>query len=368
MMTRIKLLIPVLVVVALTAGCSRSNEDQSSVKAPAVKTSAVKVSPGAVLLKGAGATFPSPLYEKWFAEYTKSHPDIVVQYEPVGSGTGIERFIGKGVDDEKRVDFAASDAAMTDADIARVERGVRMVPMTASGVVLAYNIPGLQGGLKLSREAYTGIFLGKIKNWNDPVIRECNPGLELPKMTITSVVRSDGSGTTFAFTKHLDAVSTEWRQMYGAATLVNWPGRAMRAKGNEGVAGLVQQSVGSIGYMGLGFAQRLGLKIAVIENKAGNYIVPSLESALRSMSSAVLPENLRLFMPDPDGPDSYPIVTLTWVLLYDKYDDPKKAEALRDLFNWCLNAGQAYSLELGYLPLPAGIVERDVAALNSVSR
>jgi phosphate transport system substrate-binding protein len=308
------------------------------------------------------------LYEKWFALYTGSHPDVVVQYEAVGSGAGIERFIGKGVDDEKRVDFGASDAAMTDADIARVERGAKMVPMTAGGVVLAYNIPGLQGELKLSREAYTGIFLGKIKDWNDPVIRDCNPGLQLPKLTITAVVRSDGSGTTFAFTKHLDAISSEWRQRYGPATFVNWPGRAMRAKGNEGVAGLVRQSVGSIGYMEFGYARKLGLKVAVIQNKAGNYIVPSVESALQSMSSCELPENLRLFFPDPEGPDSYPIVTLTWVLLYDRYDDPKKAEALRDLFNWCLHAGQAYSEQLGYLPLPVGIVECAAASLNMVAR
>jgi phosphate transport system substrate-binding protein len=325
------------------------------------------VAPGAVLIKGAGATFPAPLYEKWFALFMSSHPDVAIEYEAVGSGAGIERFIGKGVDEEKRVDFGASDAAMTDAETAMVERGARMVPMTASGVVLAYNIPGLQGELRLSREAYTGIFLGKIKDWSDPVIRECNPDLRLPKMTITAVVRSDGSGTTFAFTKHLDAISSEWRQRYGPATLVNWPGRAMRAKGNEGVAGLVLQSEGSIGYMGLGFAQRLGLKVAVIENKAGNYIVPGTESALASIGSAVLPENLRLFLPDPDGPESYPIVTLTWVLLYDKYDDPRKARDIKELFNWCLHAGQAYSEQLGYLPLTRQIVESSAAALDKLS-
>ena len=157
--------------------------------------------------------------------------------------------------------------------------------------------------------------LGQIQNWNDPVIKECNPGLNLPKLTIATAVRSDASGTTFAFTKHLDAISTEWRERYGAGKLIDWPGRALRAKGNEGVAGMVYQSLGSIGYMEMGFAQRLGLKTAVIENKAGSYIEPSLQSALASMSSAELPENLRLFIPDPEGPNSYPIVTLSWVLL-----------------------------------------------------
>ncbi|SPF33402.1 Phosphate-binding protein [Syntrophobacter sp. SbD1] len=367
MTARIKLLVPALVMFVLVTGCSRSEEKQTEVSAPAGKTSAAKLPPGSVLLKGAGATFPAPLYEKWFGLYRGSHPDIVVKYEPVGSGAGIERFIGKGVADEKRVDFGASDAAMTDAEIARAERGVKLVPMTAGGVVLAYNIPGLKGELKLSREAYAGIFLGKIKDWNDPVIRECNPGMQLPKMTITAVVRSDGSGTTFAFTKHLDAISGEWRQKYGPAKIVDWPGRAMRAKGNEGVAGLVRESVGSIGYMELGFARKLGLEIAYLQNKSGNYILPSPESAVTSISSAVLPQNLRLFIPDPDGPDSYPIVTLTWVLLYDRYEDQKKAQALREIFNWCLHEGQAYSDQLGYLPLPAGIVERSVATLNTVA-
>jgi phosphate transport system substrate-binding protein len=362
-----RLLVTALVVLTLAIGCSRSGDEQSSPKATAGKAPSAKIAPGAVLIKGAGATFPAPLYEKWFALYAGSHPDIAVQYEAVGSGAGIERFIGKGVDDDKRVDFGASDAAMTDAEIAAVGRGVRMIPMTAGGVVLAYNIPGLQGDLKLSREAYAAIFLGKIKEWNDPVIRRCNPGLQLPKLTIAPVVRSDSSGTTFAFTKHLDAISTEWRQRYGPATLVNWPGRAMRARGNEGVAGLVLQSVGSIGYMGLGFAERLGLKVAAIENKAGNYIVPGLGSALTSMSLAVLPENLRLFLPDPDGPDSYPIVTLTWILLYDRYEDPQKASDLKHLFSWCLHAGQSYSEKLGYLPLPERIVESSASALDGIA-
>lgn len=368
-MTRLKkVLLPALVIIALIIGCSRSDQQQSEDKSHAGKTFAANTLPGTLRLKGAGATFPALLYEKWFALYMNSHPDIVLQYEPVGSGTGIERFIGKGVDDDRRVDFGASDAAMTDAEIAKVERGVKMIPMTAGGVVLAYNISGLQGELKLSREAYAGIFLGKIKDWNDPVIRDCNPGLQLPKMTITVVVRSDGSGTTFAFTKHLDAISNEWRQKYGPATFINWPGRAMRAKGNDGVAGAVRQSLGSIGYMELGYARKLGLPVAAIQNKAGKYIKPSVETALQSMSSCVLPENLRLFFPDPEGPDSYPIVTLTWVLLYDRYDDPKKAEALRNLFDWCLHAGQAYSEETGYLPLPEGIVDCSTAALKRVSR
>ena len=362
--TRMRLLAFGLLMVALVAGCSRSGEKQRQVATSAEKTSSTGLAPGSILLKGAGATFPAPLYKKWFSLYRKAHPGVVVKYDVVGSGAGIERFIGKGYSDNKRVDFGASDAAMTDAEISQVERGVKMIPLTAGGVVLAYNIPGLEGRLKLGRKAYTGIFLGKIKRWDDPIIKECNPGLKAPKLTIAIVVRSDSSGTTFAFTKHLDAISNEWRTRYGASKLVDWPGRAMRARGNEGVAGIVSQSVGSIGYMELGFAQRLGLNTAVVENKAGNYIAPSLQTARTSILSAVLPPNLRLFMPDPEGPNSYPIVTLTWVLLYDRYDDGKKVETIKDLFNWCLHDGQTYSSELGYVVLPENIVKSGSAALN----
>ncbi|MDR3555725.1 MAG: phosphate ABC transporter substrate-binding protein PstS [Syntrophobacteraceae bacterium] len=365
--TRIRLFALALLMVMLVAGCSRSEEKRQQAGKNAAKTTVPAMAPGPVLLSGAGATFPAPLYQQWFSLYMKSHPGVVVKYEAVGSGAGIERFMAKGVPDNKRVDFGASDAAMTDDEISGMESGVTMMPLTAGGVVLAYNIPGLQGRLRLSRKAYASIFLGKIQSWNDPVIKECNPGLNLPKLTIATVVRSDASGTTFAFTKHLAAISRQWRESYGAAKLIDWPGRAMRARGNEGGAGLVDQSAGAIGYMELGFAQRLGLDTAVLENKAGNYITPSPRSAKASMASAVLPQNLRLFIPDPDGPDSYPIVTLTWVLLYDRYNDPQKVQTLKDLFSWCLHTGQTYSQPLGYLPLPDNIVRSAVAALSRIT-
>jgi phosphate transport system substrate-binding protein len=365
--TRIRLFALTLLMVVLVAGCSRSEEKRQQAGKNEAKTTVPAKTPGPLLLKGAGGTFPAPLYQKWFSLYRKSHPGVVIKYEAVGSGAGIERFMAKGVPADKRVDFGASDAAMTDAEISGVERGVTMIPLTAGGVVLAYNIPGLHGRLRLSRKAYASIFLGKITNWDDPVIKECNPGLNLPELTIATVVRSEASGTTFAFTKHLAAISNQWRESYGAAKLINWPGRAMRARGNEGCAGLVDQSAGAIGYMELGFAQRLGLDTAVLENKAGNYITPSLRSAQASMASAVLPPNLRLFIPDPDGPDSYPIVTLTWVLLYDRYNDPRKAQTLKDLFSWCLHTGQTYSRAPGYLPLPDNIVRSAAAALRNIT-
>jgi len=352
-----KILLSLVALAFALAGTSPSAQGQSTLKAP----------PGTILIKGAGATFPSLLYEQWFQQYHKLHPEVVIHYDAVGSGAGVERFIGAGVEEEKRVDFGASDAAMSDADIAKVPGGVRLIPMTASGIALAYNLPGLAGQLRLSRAAYTGIFLGRIKNWNDPVIGECNPGLQLPKLTIVAVARSDSSGTTFAFTKHLDAVSPEWRQRYGTRNVVDWPGGPMRAKGNEGVATLIEHSVGSIGYVGLGFAQKLGLNVAALENKAGNYIVPSFESATAAMAAAELPDNLRVFLPDPEGPESYPIVTLSWVLLYRNYADSKKAEVIKELFRWCLYEGQRFSGDLGYIPLTPAIVATSAAALATIA-
>jgi phosphate transport system substrate-binding protein len=258
---------------------------------------------------------------------------LAVAYDAVGSGAGIKRFIGNSKDltENDLVDFGASDAAMTDAEIAEVDRGVQLVPMTAGAVVLAYNLPELQDELKLTREAYSGIFLGKITDWNDPKIVATNPGLKKAASTIALVTRRDASGTTYALTNHLSAVSPEWRARFGAVQLVDWPGAAMRMEGNAGVAGRIKQALGSIGYLELGFASRLGLKMAWLENKAGRFIRPTAESGRASLGSAALPNNLQLFFPDPDGPDSYPIVTLSWVLLYKDYGDAKKAAALRAL-------------------------------------
>src|SRR5208283_3250724 len=237
----------------------------------------------------------------------------------VGSGEGVRRFIGEGVADDQKVDFGASDAAMSDAELARVNNDALMVPVTAGCVVLAYNLPGFHGGLKLSRKAYAGIFLGEIKNWNDPLIAKSNPGVRLPNLTIATVVRQDGSGTTFAFTNNLSAINDRFRSLFGSTTLVNWPGNAMRANGNEGVAALIQKSQGSIGYVGYEFANKIGLDMAALENKEGNFVQPSQQSCEDGLARAELPENLRVFVPDPSGADSYPIVTFSWVLLRKGY-------------------------------------------------
>jgi phosphate transport system substrate-binding protein len=340
---------------AILAGCSGPEPEVQA-----------KVPPGAVLLTGAGATFPSVLYNRWFAVYRDSHPNIIIKYAAVGSGEGIRRFIGKSIAEEERVDFGASDAAMSDAEIARADNNALMIPVTAGCVVLAYNLPDLQGDLKLSRKAYAGIFLGEIKKWNDPLIAESNPKVKLPNLTIATAVRLDGSGTTFAFTKNLDAISEKWRNQFGPATLVDWPGNAMRARGNEGVAGMIGKSEGAIGYVGYEFARKLGLNTAALENKDGKFVHASDESCRAALAAAEVPENLRLFVPDPKGVDSYPIVTFSWILLRRNYQNAETANAVRELFQWSLQDGQRYAPELGYIRLPAAVAKKAQAALNSI--
>jgi len=325
-----------------------------------------KVPAGATVLTGAGATFPSVLYHRWFTVYHDSHPDTYIKYAAVGSGEGVRRFVGKNISDGEQVDFGASDAAMSDAQIADANNDVLMVPATAGCVVLAYNVPGLSSQLKLSRRAYAGIFLGEITNWNDPLIAQSNPGVKLPKLTIVTVVRLDSSGTTFAFTRNLDAISERWRGQFTPANLINWPGNAMRAKGNEGVAGLIEKSVGSIGYVGYEFARRIGLDMATLENKEGKFVKPSEQSCSAALATAEVPANLRMFVPDPNGGDSYPIVTFSWILLRKSYKNPQTAEAIRKFFQWSLQDGQRYAPQMGYVQLPPAVAEKALAAVNSI--
>lgn len=339
------------------SGCTRQSQSRPKPGVP----------PGGVLLEGAGATFPSILYKQWFATYQQQHPSTVISYEAVGSGEGIRRFIGQNAQPDERVDFGASDAALQDSEISQVPEGVVMLPMTAGGVALAYNLPDVQEDLRLSRRAYTGIFLGQIESWNDPLIQASNPGVNLPRITIVTVVRQDASGTTFAFTKHLDAISDDWRSHFGPSTLVDWPGNAMRAKGNEGVAGLLQNSVGAIGYVGTEFASKYGLRTALLENRSGQFVKPSDESLRAALASVVLPANLRAFVPDPTAPNAYPIATFTWILLRRNYASPEKAKSLRALFSWALNEGQQSAASLGYVPLPADVAQKAQIALQNVT-
>ena len=314
---------------------------------------------GPLSLQGAGATFPAPLYKKWLEEYNKSHPEVQVSYEAVGSGEGTKRFMAG------TVDFGASDAAMSDEEMAAVKTGVQLIPVVAGSIVLAYNLEGLGGELQLRRDIYVDIFLGKITTWNDPRITAINPGLNLPGDNIAIVVRQDSSGTTYAFTNHLSAVSEAWRNRGpGTGRVIDWPGNAMVAPGNEGVAGRIKQSKGSIGYVEYGIAKRAGLTMARLENKAGHMIQPHGGSGLATLIHTELPENLRAFFPDPDGKESYPIVTYSWLLLPRQYDDPKKAAALKAYIAWCLTEGQAFNESLGYIRLAPQVAARASAAIQ----
>ncbi len=301
---------------------------------------------------GSGASFPFPIYSTWFKTYSRAHKGVIIDYQAKGSGAGIRDFINH------TVDFAASDAAMKDKEIAQVKEGVQLLPMIAGEIVLAYNLKGVPE-LRLSNSVYPNIFLGKITRWNDPAIAATNPGVTLPDMPITVVRRADSSGTTYVFTKHLSAISNDWKNGPGIGKTVNWPSnnKMIASPKNDGVTATVRQTPGSIGYIEYGYAKMAKVPMALLENKAGIFIKPSLESGMAALANAKLPEDLRVWLPNPEGKDSYPIVTFTWMCFYKKYEDPKVAALLRDMVEFCLTDGQKMADKLGYIPLPANVVE-----------
>lgn len=312
----------------------------------------------AVPLSGAGASFPAPLYQRWAVDFNQVKPDVQVNYQSVGSGAGIKQFLAG------TVDFGASDAAMTDEEIAKAPKGALMLPATAGSIVIAYNLPGVTD-LKLSRDAYVGIFLGKITSWDDEAIKKDNPDAKLPSLPINVAYRSDGSGTTFVFTKHLAAISADFADEVGNDKSVDWP-VGVGGKGNEGVTALVKQAPGAVGYVEYGYAKNNGLAMASLQNKAGTFVAPDDASGAATLASVELPENLRVWPEDPTGKDDYPIVTFTWLLVAKEYADAAKAAALKDFVKWGLTDGQKLSAELGYIALPAPIVEKALAALETV--
>jgi len=316
-----------------------------------------------VQLVGTGATFPAPLYQRWFQDLNGKYPKVQINYQPQGSGAGVEQFT-KGT-----VDFGASDVAMKDDEIQKVpddKGGVLLLPMTAGSIVLAYNLPDVQGELKLPRQVYTDIFLGKIKKWNDPAIAKANPGVKLPDQNITIVHRSDGSGTTAVFTKHLSAISPEWKSKVGDGKTVQWP-TGVGAKGNEGLTAQVQQTQGAITYVEYGYANNNKLKMASLENKKGKFVAPTDQAAAKTLETVQLPENLRAFITDPEGDEAYPIVTYTWMLVHKKYPDADKAKAVEAMVEYGLTEGQKASAELGYVPLPKSVVEKVASAADQIS-
>jgi phosphate transport system substrate-binding protein len=312
-----------------------------------------------ITLNGSGATFPAPLYMRWASDFKKSNPDITVNYQGVGSGAGVKQFTD-GI-----TDFGASDVAMSDAEITKVSDNVLMLPATAGTIVLAYNLPEVPAGLKLSREAVAGILLGTVKVWNDPLIAKENPDAKLPSTPVTVVSRADGSGTTAVFTAHIAAISPEFATKVGSGKQVTWP-VGVSGKGNDGVTALIKQTPGAIGYVEYGYAANNKLTMASLQNKSGNFIAPTIESGAATLASVNLPANFRAFINDPEGANDYPIATFTWLLVKKTYTDAAKAAAIKAFVKYGLTTGQQAAPELGYITLPASVVEKVTAALQSV--
>ncbi|MBW4447868.1 MAG: phosphate ABC transporter substrate-binding protein PstS [Spirirestis rafaelensis WJT71-NPBG6] len=368
--TRITASISVLALTMSLAACGgqQTAENPGTKESPSgTATETTASSPGKldlggnVTLTGAGASFPAPLYLTWFDALNKKYPTLKVNYQSVGSGAGVEQFT-KGT-----VDFGASDVAMKDEEIQKIaqDKGVLLLPMTAGSIVMAYNLPDV-AELKLTRAVYTDILLGNIKTWNDPKIAAANPGVNLPNQPITVIYRSDGSGTTGVFTKHLSAISPDWKTKVGEGKSVKWP-VGVGAKGNEGVTAQISQTQGSIGYVEYGYAKQNGLKFAALENKAGKVVTANEQSAAKTLDAVTLPENLRAFISDPEGADSYPIVTYSWILAQKKYAEPAKAKAVEAMIEYGLTEGQKQAPELGYVPLPASVVTKVAAAADAIS-
>ncbi len=315
-----------------------------------------------VRINGGGASFPFPLYSAWFRHFNRDNPGVRINYQSVGSGTGVRNVINR------TFDFGASDAAMTDAEMAQVRGGVLVLPMTAGEIVLAYNLPGIDN-LRLPRAVYPLIFSGEIANWNDPRIVAANPGVSIPDRTIRVVRRSDSSGTTFVFTQHLSAINETFRKRVGTGTSVPWPNQPniIGAPRNDGVTATVNQTVGSIGYIEYFFATSTGAQVAMLENAAGQFVAPSDESGQAALAGADLTgKDLRIWVTDPADPAAYPIVTFTWMLFFREHGNERVGAALRDFVTWALADGQGMATDLGYIPMPKTVIERVRAEIPNI--
>ena len=315
----------------------------------------------ALLINGAGATFPYPIYSKWFDEFRKKYPDAAINYQSIGSGGGIRQLL------EGTVDFGATDGPMTEEQLGEAKTPILHLPTVLGAVVATYNVPGVEK-LKLTPEALAGIFLGKVQMWNDPPIAKENPGVNLPAAAIVPVHRSDGSGTSFVFTDYLSKVSPEWEKTVGRGTSVNWP-VGIGGKGNEGVTGLVKQTPNSIGYVELVYALQNNLQYGDLRNRAGRYVAPTLESvtAAASAAAAKMPEDFRVSITDPASPDAYPISSFTWLLIPTRIPDKDKGAAIKSFLSWMLTDGQAMAAPLNYAPLPPTVVEMEKRALDRIT-
>ncbi len=311
------------------------------------------------LINGAGATFPYPIYSKWFDEYSKINPAVLFNYQSIGSGGGIKQITAK------TVDFGASDGPMTMDQLTQAPGRIYHIPTVMGAVVIAYNLNGVANGLKLSGDVLADIYLGKITQWNDPRITEQNAGVNLPSTSIVVVHRSDGSGTSYIFTDYLSKVSSEWKGKVGKSTSVNWP-LGLGGKGNEGVAGLLKQTPGGIGYVELAYAKENNLPYAFMKNQSGAYIEPTLASTSKAADGAAIPDDFRASVVNSPNPESYPIASFTWLLIYKQMDNHVKGKAIVDFIKWAITDGQKYAEDLDYAPLPPNVVELIQQKLNQV--
>jgi phosphate transport system substrate-binding protein len=315
---------------------------------------------GQTQLNGAGATFPYPMYSKWFSEYSKLHPDVQINYQSIGSGGGIRQVLNG------TVDFGASDGPMTDEQLAEAKTKILHIPTVLGADVPAYNVPGVSGEVKFTPEALANIFLGKIQNWNDPAITKVNPGVNFPNQSIIVVHRSDGSGTTYIFTDYLSKISKDWEGTVGKGTSVKWP-VGLGGKGNEGVAGQIRQLQGSIGYIELIYAVENKITYGSVKNAAGNFVKASLDSVTEAAaSSQTMPADFRVSITDAPGKTAYPISSFTWLLIPVQAKDPKKGKILADFLEWMVNDGQKMTSQLSYAPLPASVVEKVKAVIKQI--
>jgi phosphate transport system substrate-binding protein len=340
------------------AGCR--GEEQSTPSSPAAPQA--PSADAGLKLTGAGASFPYPLYSKWFDSYHQAHADVSVNYQSIGSGGGIQQL------KNRTVDFGASDPPLSAEEEKEMPSPVVHLPMTAGAVALVYNLPGISASLKLTPEAIAGIFLGKITKWNDPAIASANAGVTLPDTPVAVAQRSDSSGTTFLFTHYLAAVSPEWTSKVGSGKAVKWP-VGLGGKGNEGVTGLVKQTPGSIGYVELAYALQNNLKSAQVRNQAGQFVEPSVTTTAAAVEGALpaLAKDIRTLIVNPSGKTAYPIAGLTYILVYREQAKRETGQALVHLLEWCLDEGQKMAPGLNYAPLPAAVVKRNKTELGTVS-
>jgi phosphate transport system substrate-binding protein len=314
-----------------------------------------------IQINGAGATFPNPIYSKWFSEYNKLKPQVQINYQPIGSGGGIRQI------QQRTVFFGATDGPMTPEQMQGAPGKILHLPTVLGAVVPVYNIPGVKEELKFTGPVLADITLGKITKWNDPAIAKLNAGVTLPATDIVVAHRSDGSGTTYIWVDYLSKISPEFRKTVGVSTSVKWP-VGVGGKGNEGVAGLVSQTPGALGYVELIYALQNTIPYGSVQNSSGNFVRASVDAVTAAAAAAAtqMPEDFRVSITNPPGKDAYPIASFTWLLLYEAPQDKAQGKIMVEFVQWALTDGQKFAKELGYAPLPKAVVDMELKALQKI--